>query len=57
MDRHLIQQRVKYLIQEGGLHPGERPASRPLLVRLAVIIVCLEVANLIGDLLILFNRP
>lgn len=56
MDRLLLHQRVKYLVEEGGLYPNERPVTTPILYRVALVLICLEVMNLVGDLLTCLTR-
>lgn len=56
MDRLLLHQRVKYLVEEGGLYPNERPVTTPILYRVALVLICLEVITLVGDLLTCLTR-
>jgi hypothetical protein len=46
MDRTIVHQRIKYLIEEGGLHPGAKPLSRSLLCGGLVALIGLETLNL-----------
>ncbi len=38
----MLRQRIKYLVQEGGAYPHELPASRQLVIRLAIGFAALE---------------
>lgn len=46
-EQDAIRQRIKYLVEEGGLYPVEPPATKPLLLRLVGVLVFLETIDLI----------
>lgn len=56
MDRAVLHQRIKYLIEEGGLHPEEKPASRHLFLKITATILLLQVCDLAAHFLEFITR-
>lgn len=51
MTQEVLRQRIKYLMEEGGLCPDDlKAATKPLLCRLVAVVVAFEIVNLLAIL-------
>lgn len=50
MNSELVRQRVKFAIEHGETYPGAAPLSKPLAVKLTLVLIALQVLNILIDL-------
>lgn len=46
VDEH-IRQRIRYLVEHGGVLPQEQPATRRWLVGIGLVIIALQMVNIV----------
>jgi hypothetical protein len=52
MTSEAVRQRIKFLVEHGGVYPEEKAATRPLMVGLAMTIIVLQIIELAAQMLL-----
>lgn len=46
MNAEAVRQRIKYIIEQGETYPSEQPLSKPLAVKLTLVVIALQVIEM-----------
>jgi len=50
---NLVRQRIRYLIEFGGLYPAEEPASKNFVVKVAGVLVLAQLVGMIVEVFLI----
>jgi hypothetical protein len=47
MQHHLVRQRIRYLIEYGGVYPADEPASKNFVVKWFAVLMAINIVQLV----------